>query len=291
MSNRLSAAIRVGRVLLGRQPAGRGVTVYPDDTFITSFPRSGNTWIRFLIGNLVYPAEPITFLNIESRIPEISLHPNRVLRRFPRPRVLKSHECFDPRYPRVIYVVRDPRDVLLSHYHFNIKNRNIPEGYPLDDYLRRFMVSEFVPHLGGWGDHVLSWLALREGRTSFLLLRYEDLLADTGRELCRIGQFLKAFSLPDLDVSEQAVARAAALSSFGRMRELERAQGQQWAMTKDSRSDKLMVRAGIAGGWKTALSERAAATIESAWGPLMQRLGYELRSESRLSAVGSDRSA
>lgn len=278
MDDMLSAARRASRVLLGRQPAGHGVTVYPDDVFIDSFPRSGNTWIRFLIGNLAYPDEPVTFLNIEQRIPEISLHADRVLRRLPRPRILKSHECFDPRYPRVIYVVRDPRDVLISHYHFNIKQRNVPDGYPMDDYLPRFQVSEFAPHLGGWGDHVLSWLALREGCSTFLLLRYEDLLAEPERELSGIGQFLKRLSWPDLDISPQAVARAVELSAFDKMRELEKAQGQQWAMTKGSRPDKLMVRAAVAGGWKTALPEKTTAALESAWGPLMQRLGYELTS-------------
>jgi Sulfotransferase domain len=281
MGNMLSGARRASRVLLGRQPAGHGVTVYPDDIFIDSFPRSGNTWTRFLVGNLVYPDEPVTFLNIEERIPEISLHSDRVLRRLPRPRILKSHECFDPRYPRVIYIVRDPRDVLLSHYHFNIKQRNIPDGYPLDDYLPRFKVSEFAPHLGGWGDHVLSWLALREGRSTFLLLHYEDILADPKRQLSRIGQFLKNFSLPNLDVSPRAVARAVELSSFDRMRNLEKAQGQHWAMTKGSRSDKLMVRAAVAGGWQAALSEKTVVAIELAWGPLMQRLGYELLTLSR----------
>src|SRR5881397_1861057 len=100
-------------VATGRVIAGRRLTVFPDDVFIVSYPRSGNTWTRFLVGNLVYQDEPVTFANIESRIPEIYLFPDRVLRSLPRPRMLKSHECFDPRYQRVIYIVRDPRDVVV----------------------------------------------------------------------------------------------------------------------------------------------------------------------------------
>ena len=97
-------------ILLGKKTAGRYLTVFPDDIFLVSYPRSGNTWTRFLIGNLVHQDEAVTFTNVESRIPEIYLFPDRILRRFPRPRILKSHECFDPRYKRIIYVdSRSPR--------------------------------------------------------------------------------------------------------------------------------------------------------------------------------------
>src|SRR6266566_2478113 len=111
------------RVITKRQAAARGLTVYPDDTFLVSFPRSGNTWTRFLVCNLVNPDDPVTFVGIESRIPEIYDVPDRILRRFPRPRIIKSHESFDPRYRKVIYIVRDPRDVAVSYYEFQLKRR------------------------------------------------------------------------------------------------------------------------------------------------------------------------
>ena len=63
------AIVQVGRVVTGRQIGGRNLTVFPDDVFVTSYPRSGNTWLRFLIGNLAYQEEPVSFANIEGRIP------------------------------------------------------------------------------------------------------------------------------------------------------------------------------------------------------------------------------
>jgi len=38
---------------------------------------------------------------------------------------MKSHEPFDVRFRKVIYLVRDPRDVAVSEYHFDLKKRYI----------------------------------------------------------------------------------------------------------------------------------------------------------------------
>ena len=78
--------------VLGENPAGRRLTVYPDDVFIVSYPRSGNTWIRFLVGNLLDPDDPITFANVELRVPEIYFFSDQQLLALTRPRILKSHE-------------------------------------------------------------------------------------------------------------------------------------------------------------------------------------------------------
>ena len=90
---------------LGTDIAGRTLAVRADDTFIISYPRSGNTWTRFLIANLMHPHEPVTFANIERLIPDAEAQSSRYMRRTPSPRMIKSHSYFDPRYPRVIYIV------------------------------------------------------------------------------------------------------------------------------------------------------------------------------------------
>jgi hypothetical protein len=271
---------RVSRVLTGAQEAGAGVTVFPDDVFLVSYPRSGNTWTRFLIANLLYPGEPCTFANIESRIPEIYFNPDWKLRRLPRPRILKSHQAFDPRYRRIIYIVRDPRDVAVSYYHHNIKTRNIPDGFPLDEFIPRFITHEFDIGSGSWADNVLSWLVLRQNQPGFLLLRYEDMQREPVSELFRVAEFLTAASFGDFDTSPQALARAVELSSADRIRRLEKEQAGSWVTTKWTRQDKPFVRTAKSGGWKSTLSASAVAQIERAWGPLMRRLGYEVTSSA-----------
>jgi hypothetical protein len=258
------------RILMGQVPAGRRLTVFPDDVFLVSYPRSGNTWTRFLIGNLLDQEDPITFANIESRIPEIYFFPDKVLRRLPRPRILKSHEYFDHRYKRVVYIVRDPRDVATSMYHYSIKRRNIPDTYSIEEFVPRFMKGEFLEDFGTWDEHVSSWQATRQNKSGFVLLRFEDMLADPGRELGRMARLLEVGAAPE------AVARAVELSSAVQMRRLEDQQAQSWRLTKESRQDKPFVRTASSGAWRSELPPRSVQQIESEWGDIMRSLGYEL---------------
>jgi hypothetical protein len=283
------AFAQAGRVLTGRQIAGRGVTVFPDDVFLVSYPRSGNTWARFLLGNLIYRNAPVTFSNIESRIPEIYFNRDRFLRQLPRPRILKSHECFQPHYPRVIYIVRDPRDVAVSFYHHNVKARNIPDGYPMASFVPRFLAGELDPKFGSWRDNVLSWTALRKADPRFLMLRYEDMKADPALALTRVVAFLDRCSFPKIDFSAEALQRAVELSSPERMRTLEKQEAGRWVLTKGTRNDKPFVRSATSGGWKSQLTPELVAAIESVWGDLMQGLAYELAATPAGSAVVSHR--
>jgi len=272
----LGAFAQIGRVISGRQIAGRGLTVFPDDVFLVSYPRSGNTWTRFLLGNLLWQNDPVTFLNIESRIPEIYFNPDRFMRALERPRVLKSHECFQPHYPRVIYIVRDPRDVAISYYHHNVKAGNIPDDYPIANFVPRFIAGEFDCIFGSWRDNVLSWMALRQGTPWFLLMPYEDMKGDPAMALSSVVAFLEGCSFREIDARPEILQRAIELSSPERMRALEKQEGRQWVLTKGTRSDKPFVRSAISGEWKSQLAPESLGAIEAAWGDVMQSLGYGL---------------
>lgn len=256
---------------LGLHIPHRSLVLLPDDIFLVSFPKSGNTWTRFLLANLRFPDEPATWENIDRLVPDPTGTTKRDFDRMPRPRIIKSHECFDPRYPRVVYIVRDPRDVVVSQYHYHRKLRKIADDSPIEKFVTRFLAGETCPH-GSWGQNVATWLYTSEGSPRFLLLRYEDLLADAARELAKVVEFLH------LSASPEHIAQAVERSSADRMRKLEQAQ-KQHTLFKGSRKDLSFVRAAGSGGWRNDLPALQVARMEAAWGHLMQHLGYELASQ------------
>lgn len=252
------------------RPGQHRLAAWPDDILLASYPKSGNNWVRFLIANVVFPDKEVGWDNIDNLILEPSVTVQRDFVRAPRPRVIRTHFPFDPKFRRVIYIVRDPRDIALSQYHYWRKVRRIEDDYPIERFIDIFLAGDLKRQNGTWGENVGSWLAARYRDPEFLLLRYEDLLADTARELTRVAKFVGSSSDPEL------IARAVERSSARKMREKEKNQGQQSHLMKDSRQDLPFVRAAKSGGWKKDLPEAQVARIESAWGDIMVSLGYEL---------------
>ena len=264
-----------GKHLLGLHHPGRNLRVFPDDVFLVSYPKSGNTWTRFLIANLVFPEKQPDFANINELIPDPEGLSKRHLENMPRPRYIKSHQYFDPRSKKLIYIVRDPRDVVLSEFHFDIKRRAISEDYPLQQFVSRFVRGELNHPYGTWGEN-------RRQGPQFLLVRYESLQSQAIDEMEKIAEFLGVSADPE------RIAFAIQQSSADRMRELEKKQGMLWSSTRETRQDKPFVRAAKAGGWKNELPEASVAEIEGAWGGLMREIGYELAVPSLVHA-GAER--
>jgi hypothetical protein len=161
--------------------------------------------------------------------------------------------------------------VALSYYDFQRKYRQIEDGYPLSQYVSDFVGARLSSaDWGTWGENVGSWIAARQKHAGFLLLRYEDMIVDTERELVKIAAFL------GIEPNRQLLANTIDRSSAERMRGLEKTQGSEWVSTKNKRSDIPFIRTASSGGWRNLLPSDAVAAIESAWGPLMTSLGYEL---------------
>ena len=253
--------------------AGRNLVVYPDDTFLVSNPKAGSTWMRFLIANLLQPDKPVTILEMERWVPLWEGRTRKFFKAMPRPRVIKYHGPFDPRYKRVIYIVRDQRDATISAYYHALRRRRIDESYPLSRFVGRFVRGETSDY-GCWGDNVASWLATRNNTPDFLLLRYEDLLSQATSELAKVASFL------NLKATPERLAEAVERSSKDNIRKLEKVEGDQWHETKNTRKDIPFVRSASAGQWQSNLPESSVAEIESAWGLLMKTLGYELSASS-----------
>ena len=253
-------------------PAGRGVTVFSDDIFITSYPKSGNTWVRFLVSNLLYHKEGYTdFYNFSRRVPSIYTETNDRLKTLPRPRLLKSHEYFDPRYPKVIYVVRDARSVIVSYYYFQRKLQQIDETMTLSEFAERFINGKLNMY-GTWRENVSSWVSVRgDERKRFCLIRYEDLKTNGKDTLKKISDFV------GIEYSEKLIETTLEMSSFNHMRKLEKQAYEDNNNSGFGHYEKKyypFVRSGKSQEYKEALSQSTLDLIKFDCEKLMLSLGY-----------------
>jgi aryl sulfotransferase len=252
--------------------------------WVASYPKSGNTWVRFLVCNLVFgPQESAAALN--RLAPDI-----HELAGTPAPpqglTFLKTHFPHSHRMPLAsntggaVYVVRHPADAMLSNYHYARRNGSAAD-LTLEQYLQRYLTARGDPRwkelgIGAWDDHVSSW---QQPGHDFpvLLLRYEDLLWDAAAGARGICAFL------GLQRSAQEVAAAVDGCTFERMRQIEESDIAQHRvgifykpyLQSSIQSGIRFMRAGRAGEARTALTPEQYLRIEATFGPVMQRLGYD----------------
>lgn len=183
------------------------IEIFNDDVFLVSYPKSGRTWVRFLIANYLSNNQ-CDFLNSYLIVPGIDYNPEQCVN-VSRPRFIQSHWAFTQEFRKVIFVVRDGRDVAVSYYFHLIKFKVISKDTSFDDYLKMFnqgSFDQFTP----WGNYVETWL--NNAPEEFLLIKYEDLQKDVAKELTRMLEFA------GLSVNEDAVIEAVKASSFEKMK-------------------------------------------------------------------------
>jgi hypothetical protein len=115
----------------------------------------------------------------------------------PHPRAFKSHMSWHevPKGGRYIVSFRDPKDVLVSRYHFFEGWLFEPDSIPISDIARGYFYSLGGPH--GFWTHLRSWWENREN-PDVLLLSFEDMILDTPRLVRTMARFCRFDLDPDL---------------------------------------------------------------------------------------------
>lgn len=270
--------------------------------WVASYPKSGNTWTRILLGNLLGdPREEesiATIGNISASRPlfddatglassdltadEIDLlrpESYRVLAgQSDGPCFIKAHDAcqrnsagewiFPPDCSRgAVLLVRHPMDVALSFAH-HMGHGDLAIAVARLGNASHMMAGEghrqYHQRTLGWSGHYLSWT--RQDAIPLLVVRYEDMLADTAAEFGRIVRFL---GLPHAE-DEARIARAVELSRFDRLRSIEQRDGFREV---PARADRFF-RSGRAGEGIERLPDHLRAKILDTHGPVMEELGY-----------------
>ncbi len=248
--------------LLGRAPAA----VQPTDCFITSWPRSGNTWMRFLVGHAVCThVSALDGPSLDQLIPVADRADLPRLLAQPAGQTPRFFKCHEPCIPyltrgRVVHIIRDGRDAALSYYDYK-RNTGKSRYHDLSfSQFLRLMLRGKVGY-GSWHDNVGGWWSRRD-HPAVLIIRYEDMLADTESQLRRV---LRHFGLVvDDHAIRQAVHRSTVRTVYR-------------AFDNHESHGPGEFRGGLGGGagrWRDAFSDDDLALFMQHAGALLDELGY-----------------
>lgn len=261
-----SVTARLRRSGLVRMPLDlyrhRGLTAA--DALLVSYPKSGNTWLKFMLGALL-AGEVVGFDTSERIVASIGDQRHAPQLTPGGGRILKSHEPYRRSVPsppaRAIHLVRDGRDVAVSYYHALARKGHEFSGF--SSYLESFLGGEVDPY-GPWGEHVESWLdSPAAGAGVLLTVRYEDMLEDPARELGRIASFLGV-------TADEAQLRAAVeANTADQMRERERS-----SEFHRREGGRMFVRSARSGEWRETFSDDDAKRFADRFGSALARVGY-----------------
>jgi hypothetical protein len=268
--------------------------------WLASYPKSGNTWVRAFLHNLLRdPARSYDINRLSDLTPgDSQIDKYRVLdpafgedysdervqalrpqvhraiaASWPDTVVVKTHNALieEEGAPLValevtagaIYVVRNPLDVAISFSHHNAASIDDIIAFMAQPGARSVSNAANVYEVyGSWSEHVASWTATPNPRLH--VMRYEDMLASPARSFGALVTFL------GLDAPRARIAKAIRLSSFAVLREQERRHGFR---EKPVVADKFF-REGTAGQWRKRLTPAQIAAIVAAHREQMARYAY-----------------
>jgi len=236
--------------------------------FLVSFPKTGRTWLMYMInqikeqGNHRLKKEKY-FIFKEHDNSEIILEDGT--RNNPLD-VFKFTSRFRYRRGKVIFLVRDPRDVIVSHFHQVTKRAKNPFIFN--------SISEFVK------DDILGfkriihfynlWYYQQQKPTDFLLIKYEDLLENGVQTLSEITSFL------NISITTNNLQEIYHQSSSDKMRKKEKANQLEGFNDFGKSRDQLKVRNARIGGYKSELSEEDILYCNKEMKNLNTYFGYKI---------------
>lgn len=230
----------------------------PVAAYLCSYPKSGRTWMRFALVNLmseVYGLDmDLDMENMFTVIPNDDgkdhTQPWKTLDKyaFPdrtdMPFVAMSHLCWDERFeePRVLLLMRTPADSLVSRF-YHMSRHAGQFGGSIDEFARdeEYGVPGLVKYFASWEPH--------SEDPNVEVVTYEQLRADPSEPFRMIVDQL------GIAATDEQLEAALAASTVEKMREVERASGVGQPNAYDRSDPQAMrVRKAKVGGWREELS-------------------------------------
>ena len=277
--------------------------------WLASYPKSGNTWVRVLISNIIN-YEKIDFENPFGFTDQIESYPNikhfvsldkdfnnpddvvpnwiktqNLLNLDNKIKIFKTHNMFGSfgkhsftdlnNTAGVIHIVRDPRNVISSinnHFHHENMDASIKFMFDKNKWVYNVDKNDGVSpnFISSWGMHYFSW---KNFPKNYLLIKYEDLLRNPMNEIKKIYNYLKKFF--NLNLKDENFDKIIKLSSFKNLKNKEN-EGKFEENVKNLKTKKKInfFDSGPSNDWKKKLDERFRNDLEKEFTKEMKELGY-----------------
>lgn len=226
-----------------------------DDVMLASFPKSGNTWMRFIWANLVslreFGGKTVDFYVLDNNLgSEYDSHQYGEVEFDTLPRLVKTHRKYEMGtfgQNRAVYLWRHPGDVAVSFFYYRrAQHETDVDQSDISEFLRSSEVG--VP---AWCEHLRSWLPVAD-----VVIQYSEMKEDTYSTVMRTFQGL-GIEVPEDTVLEKAIQR----SSFEEVQRLEREGGRP--REQDFEEGHKFARKGEVGQWRDVLSSVDVEYVQS----------------------------
>ena len=233
----------------------------PSDVFVATYPKCGTTWMQQIV-KLIVNNGVETGMDLDEFCPWMIHMTMEEIEAMPSPRFFKTHMPYnlipggDPvnSPAKYIYVIRNPKDVVVSVYHFGQKV--FPDVVPpWDQFVDQFISGNII--FGGFHTHLLGWWSHKDS-PNVLIIAFENMKKDPHAAVHSVASFLGH------NLSDEVIESIVDQTSFDKMKHNPAANMSWLDEVVPKRENPIpFIRKGKTGGWRSELTEEQSAKIDT----------------------------
>lgn len=231
--------------------------VRDDDVFIITYPKSGTVWCQQLLSLIYFEEHRERTENLQTvdRAPFLEYNIRKVnYDERPSPRLFSSHLPYylvprglKNKKVKVIYVYRNPKDVMCSYFHFSNKLSGLKSTNTFEEFMTLFLEGKVLGSL--WFDHIRGWYEHKD-HFNIQFMMYEDMKMDLKSSVKKLCKFLGK------ELSEETMDMVVKRATFQNMKSDPLANYENILSKRagSNTNESLFLRKGIVGDWKTLMT-------------------------------------